>query len=203
MQRVWGGLSTHRVEHNKSLHHDPLFCCPPPRVLDSHHGQVALTGPFWAALPPAEVLVLAGYRAQKESELSLAPGDVVRQVCKGPTRGWLRGELGAHCGFFPERLVQVRPGRGSTWRREGSQPSPAGAESPLPRALISRRSLRLCAARERRRDHAVRAAEVRAWRAGAVRGRRARAPLFCGPLLAPPAPLWAEPRCRWAACDSL
>ncbi|XP_002925208.2 SH3 domain-containing protein 21 isoform X2 [Ailuropoda melanoleuca] len=56
-----------------------------------------------------EVLVLAGYRAQKEDELSLAPGDVVRQVCQGPARGWLRGELGGRCGFFPERLVQEIP----------------------------------------------------------------------------------------------
>lgn len=56
-----------------------------------------------------EVLVLAGYHAQKEGELSLAPGDVVRQVCKGPARGWLSGELGGHCGLFPERLVQVIP----------------------------------------------------------------------------------------------
>lgn len=56
------------------------------------------------------MLVLAGYRAQKDDELSLAPGDVVRQVCKGPARGWLRGELGDHCGLFPECLVQVRPG---------------------------------------------------------------------------------------------
>ncbi|XP_012577557.1 PREDICTED: SH3 domain-containing protein 21, partial [Condylura cristata] len=56
-----------------------------------------------------EVLALSGYRAQKEGELSLAPGDVVRQVCKGPLRGWLRGELGGHCGLFPERLVQEIP----------------------------------------------------------------------------------------------
>ncbi|KAG8506834.1 SH3 domain-containing protein 21 [Galemys pyrenaicus] len=56
-----------------------------------------------------EVLVLSGYRAQKEGELSLAPGDVVRQVCEGPVRGWLRGELGGHCGLFPERLVQEIP----------------------------------------------------------------------------------------------
>ena len=58
--------------------------------------------------PPAEVLGLAGYRAQKEDELNLAPGDVIRQVCKGPVRGWMRGELGGRCGLFPESLVQVR-----------------------------------------------------------------------------------------------
>ncbi|XP_068821889.1 SH3 domain-containing protein 21 [Capricornis sumatraensis] len=56
-----------------------------------------------------EVLVLAGYRAEKEEELSLAPGDVIRQVCKGPARGWMRGELGGRCGLFPESLVQEIP----------------------------------------------------------------------------------------------
>ncbi|XP_008583913.1 PREDICTED: SH3 domain-containing protein 21 [Galeopterus variegatus] len=57
----------------------------------------------------AEVLVLAGYRAQKDDELSLAPGDVVRQVREGSARGWLRGELAGHYGLFPERLVQEIP----------------------------------------------------------------------------------------------
>ncbi|XP_073936664.1 SH3 domain-containing protein 21 isoform X1 [Castor canadensis] len=56
-----------------------------------------------------EVLVLDGYQAQKEDELSLAPGDVVRQVRKGPARGWLRGELRGSCGLFPKRMVQVIP----------------------------------------------------------------------------------------------
>ncbi|KAM9242708.1 SH3 domain-containing protein 21 isoform 1-T1 [Dugong dugon] len=56
-----------------------------------------------------EVLVLAGYRAQKEGELSLAPGDVVRQVREGPARGWLLGELGGRCGLFPEHRVQEIP----------------------------------------------------------------------------------------------
>ncbi|XP_054351792.1 SH3 domain-containing protein 21 isoform X2 [Pongo pygmaeus] len=56
-----------------------------------------------------EVLVLAGYRAQKEDELSLAPGDVVRQVRWVPARGWLRGEFGGRYGLFPERLVQEIP----------------------------------------------------------------------------------------------
>ncbi|XP_053516094.1 SH3 domain-containing protein 21 [Artibeus jamaicensis] len=68
-----------------------------------------------------EVLVLAGYRAQKEGELSLALGDVVRQVCKGPVRGWLRGELGGHRGLFPERLVQEIP---ETLRGAGEAPRP-------------------------------------------------------------------------------
>ncbi|XP_032157774.1 SH3 domain-containing protein 21 isoform X2 [Mustela erminea] len=68
-----------------------------------------------------EVLVLAGYRAQKEDELSLAPGDVVRQVSEGPSRGWLRGELGGRCGLFPERLVQAIP---EYLRAAGEAPSP-------------------------------------------------------------------------------
>ncbi|XP_049631487.1 SH3 domain-containing protein 21 [Suncus etruscus] len=73
--------------------------------------------------PPAEVLVLATYRAQKEGELSLAPGDVVRQVCPGPTPGWLRGELGGRSGLFPEGLVQEIPeslrGTGEAQRPRG------------------------------------------------------------------------------------
>uniref|UniRef100_A0A8C6D6B4 SH3 domain containing 21 n=1 Tax=Moschus moschiferus TaxID=68415 RepID=A0A8C6D6B4_MOSMO len=68
-----------------------------------------------------EVLVLAGYRAQKEDELSLAPGDVIRQVCKGPVRGWMRGELGGLCGLFPESLVQEIP---ETLRCSGEAPRP-------------------------------------------------------------------------------
>ncbi|XP_030887327.1 SH3 domain-containing protein 21 isoform X2 [Leptonychotes weddellii] len=68
-----------------------------------------------------EVLVLAEYRAQKEGELSLAPGYVVRQVCEGPSRGWLRGERGGRCGLFPERLVQEIP---ESLRGAGEAPSP-------------------------------------------------------------------------------
>ncbi|XP_072830869.1 SH3 domain-containing protein 21 isoform X2 [Vicugna pacos] len=68
-----------------------------------------------------EVLVLAGYRAQKDDELSLAPGDLVRQVCKGPVQGWLRGELRGHCGLFPECLVQEIP---ETLRGVGDAPRP-------------------------------------------------------------------------------
>ncbi|KAB0385626.1 hypothetical protein FD755_000582 [Muntiacus reevesi] len=68
-----------------------------------------------------EVLVLAGYRAQKEDELSLAPGDVIRQACKGPARGWMRGELGGRCGLFPESLVQEIP---ETLHCSGETPRP-------------------------------------------------------------------------------
>ncbi|KAL6038937.1 hypothetical protein STEG23_010026 [Scotinomys teguina] len=56
-----------------------------------------------------EVLVLARYRAQTQDELSLAPGDVVRQVRAGAARGWLYGELRGHCGLFPKSLVQEIP----------------------------------------------------------------------------------------------
>lgn len=77
---------------------------------------------------PAEVLVLTGYHAQKDDELSVALGDVVRQVCKGPARGWLRGELGGQCGLFPEHLVQVRPSP----RSEGLSSHSPDAQSPTP-----------------------------------------------------------------------
>ncbi|XP_050012354.1 SH3 domain-containing protein 21 isoform X5 [Alexandromys fortis] len=65
--------------------------------------------PFLACPPPAEVLVLARYRAQTEDELSLAPGDVVRQVRAGTARGWLQGTLQGRHGLFPKRLVQEIP----------------------------------------------------------------------------------------------
>ena len=74
------------------------------------------------------MLVLAGYRAQKEDELSLAPGDVIRQVRKGPARGWMRGELGGRCGLFPESLVQVRSSR---WSGGGSLRAPEVAPLPV------------------------------------------------------------------------
>ncbi|XP_045155113.1 SH3 domain-containing protein 21 [Echinops telfairi] len=56
-----------------------------------------------------EVLVLYGYHAQEEGELSLAPGDVVHEVRQGSAQGWLCGELRGRCGLFPERLVQEIP----------------------------------------------------------------------------------------------
>lgn len=68
--------------------------------------------PFLACPLPAEVLALARYRAQTEDELSLAPGDVVRQVCAGAARGWMHGHLRGRRGLFPKNLVQVRPGSG-------------------------------------------------------------------------------------------
>ncbi|KAM8790018.1 SH3 domain-containing protein 21 isoform 2-T2 [Rhynchonycteris naso] len=87
-----------------------------------------------------EVLVLAGYRAQKEGELSLAPGDVVRQVCKSPARGWLRGELGGHCGLFPERLVQEIP---ESLRGTGETPRPRCGRGQS-RSVKSRDTQRWC-----------------------------------------------------------
>ncbi|KAM5248655.1 SH3 domain-containing protein 21 [Ctenodactylus gundi] len=76
-------------------------------------------GPNFA--PPLEVLVLAGYSAQKEDELSLVPGDVVRQVHEAPERGWLRGERGGQSGLFPKRLVQEIP---EALRGAGDSPRP-------------------------------------------------------------------------------
>lgn len=67
------------------------------------------------------------------------------------------------------------PGAGEdgpeSWLGTGvSQRAPRGTERPLPCALISRRSRRHCVARGRRRNHAVRAAEVSAWAGGRARG---------------------------------
>ncbi|XP_008762271.1 SH3 domain-containing protein 21 isoform X1 [Rattus norvegicus] len=71
--------------------------------------RAAFPPAFLSTLPPAEVLVLARYRAQTEDELSLAPGDVIQQVCAVPARGWLLGELRGRRGLFPKRLVQEIP----------------------------------------------------------------------------------------------
>nr|XP_055197583.1 SH3 domain-containing protein 21 isoform X3 [Nyctereutes procyonoides] len=93
-----------------------------PRRRPGAMGRGAQTRP-----PPADVLVLAGYRAQKEGELSVAPGDVVRQVCEGPAPGWLRGQLGGSLGSLPRALGAGEagpPGRGG----EGVC-APPGAES--------------------------------------------------------------------------
>ncbi|XP_007182590.2 SH3 domain-containing protein 21 isoform X1 [Balaenoptera acutorostrata] len=92
-------------------------CCSRLRTRLHHPSCSAPEG----APEAMEALVLAGYSAQKEDELSLAPGDVVRQVCKGPARGWLRGELGGRCGLFPECLVQEIP---ETFRGSGEAPRP-------------------------------------------------------------------------------
>ncbi|XP_041593995.1 SH3 domain-containing protein 21 isoform X5 [Vulpes lagopus] len=107
---------------------------PPPSLLGlaarpSPPGPVLGRPPDSAELPARprrrpgamDVLVLAGYRAQKEGELSVAPGDVVRQVCEGPARGWLRGQLGGRWGLFPERSVQEIP---ESLRGAGEAPSP-------------------------------------------------------------------------------
>lgn len=88
-----------------------FFCTP---LFEGQSPGISSPPPFprppsLSPLPPAEVLVLARYRAQTEDELSLAPGDVIRQVCPGPARGWLLGELRGRRGLFPKRLVQVRP----------------------------------------------------------------------------------------------
>lgn len=85
--------------------------------------------PFLVRSLPSEVLVLARYRAQTEDELSLEPGDLVRQVRAGPARGWLRGELRGRLGLFPRRLVQVRP----VWMRpRGSGSGPGPSLGPRP-----------------------------------------------------------------------
>ncbi|XP_006867675.1 PREDICTED: SH3 domain-containing protein 21 [Chrysochloris asiatica] len=105
-----------------------------PSRRPSHPAQPQFSTSSGTALPGSggrpeamEVLVLYGYRAQKDDELNLAPGDVVRQVRRGPSRGWLRGELGGRCGLFPERLVQEIP-----------ENLRGAVEAPRPRCVRSR-----------------------------------------------------------------
>ncbi|XP_074072537.1 SH3 domain-containing protein 21 [Macrotis lagotis] len=59
--------------------------------------------------PLAEVLALQDYQAQREGELSLGAGDVLRDVRPGSAEGWLRGELAGRRGLFPALLVQEIP----------------------------------------------------------------------------------------------
>lgn len=153
-----GWLFCAAVRNAKNLHHIAPFRCPlpwarePPGALP--HGSVCRLR--LAPSPSAEVLVLARYRAQKEDELSLAPGDVVRQVRQAPARGWLRGELGGRCGLFPKRLVQVKSGRAQTGRlaapRSGAKrPWPCVYPQEIPEALrVARQARRPRCARLRR-----------------------------------------------------
>ncbi|XP_068924051.1 SH3 domain-containing protein 21 isoform X2 [Petaurus breviceps papuanus] len=56
-----------------------------------------------------EVLVLEDYQAQREDELTLAAGDVLREVSQGSADGWLLGELAGRRGLFPKLIVQEIP----------------------------------------------------------------------------------------------
>ncbi|XP_072466136.1 SH3 domain-containing protein 21 isoform X2 [Notamacropus eugenii] len=56
-----------------------------------------------------EVLVLEDYKAQREDELTLAAGDVLREVSQGSADGWLLGELAGRRGLFPKLIVQEIP----------------------------------------------------------------------------------------------
>ncbi|CAM4655064.1 unnamed protein product [Lepidochelys olivacea] len=56
-----------------------------------------------------EVLVLVDFAGQRDDELRLKAGDIVRKVESGPEEGWLQGELAGKTGLFPRQFVQEIP----------------------------------------------------------------------------------------------
>ncbi|XP_043851638.1 SH3 domain-containing protein 21 isoform X2 [Dromiciops gliroides] len=56
-----------------------------------------------------EVLVLEDYQAQREDELTLTAGDVLRDVRQGSADSWLLGELAGRRGLFPKLIVLEIP----------------------------------------------------------------------------------------------
>ncbi|XP_074790826.1 SH3 domain-containing protein 21 [Natator depressus] len=56
-----------------------------------------------------EVLVLVDFAGQRDDELQLKAGDIVRKVELGPEEGWLQGELAGKTGLFPRQFVQEIP----------------------------------------------------------------------------------------------
>ncbi|EMP34882.1 SH3 domain-containing kinase-binding protein 1 [Chelonia mydas] len=59
---------------------------------------------------PGEVLVLVDFAGQRDDELRLKAGDIVRKVESGPEEGWLQGELAGKTGLFPRQFVQIEDG---------------------------------------------------------------------------------------------
>ncbi|XP_074161249.1 SH3 domain-containing protein 21 isoform X3 [Sminthopsis crassicaudata] len=86
-------------------------------------------GPSLLRSPRAEVLVLEDYRAQREDELTLAAGDVLREVHQGPEDGWLLGELGDRRGLFPKVIAQEIP---ESLRGDGRARRPRSARRGQP-----------------------------------------------------------------------
>ncbi|XP_051843656.1 SH3 domain-containing protein 21 isoform X2 [Antechinus flavipes] len=76
-----------------------------------------------------EVLVLEDYQAQREDELTLAAGDVLRDVRQGPEDGWLLGALGERRGLFPQVIVQEIP---ENLRADGSTRRPRSTRRGQP-----------------------------------------------------------------------
>lgn len=56
----------------------------------------------------AEVLVEYEYDALHDDELTLRPGDIIRNVRHIEEEGWMEGELNGKRGLFPDNFVKVK-----------------------------------------------------------------------------------------------
>lgn len=54
-----------------------------------------------------EVLVEYDYEALHDDELTLRPGDIIKNVCHIEEEGWMEGELNGRRGVFPDNFVKV------------------------------------------------------------------------------------------------
>lgn len=63
-------------------------------------------------LPPfflrAEVLVEYEYEALHDDELTLRPGDIIKNVRHIEEDGWMEGDLNGKRGLFPDNFVKVK-----------------------------------------------------------------------------------------------
>lgn len=82
-------------------------------VPTSFHSQTVPAPPSFSCLipPGAEVLVEYEYEALHDDELSLRPGDIIKNVRYIEEDGWMEGELNGKRGVFPDNFVKVRPAR--------------------------------------------------------------------------------------------
>lgn len=58
--------------------------------------------------PRAEVLVEYEYDALHEDELTLRPGDIIKNVRHIEEEGWMEGDLNGKRGLFPDNFVKVK-----------------------------------------------------------------------------------------------
>lgn len=81
--------------------------------------SLSTSGPFlliivflFLFLPPfflrAEVLVEYEYEALHDDELTLRPGDIIKNVRHIEEDGWMEGDLNGKRGLFPDNFVKVK-----------------------------------------------------------------------------------------------
>lgn len=78
-----------------------------PRLHFAALPQTSGAAPSPFCLRP-EVLVEYEYDALHDDELTLRPGDVIRNVRHVEEEGWMEGELNGKRGLFPDNFVKVK-----------------------------------------------------------------------------------------------